>query len=212
MGKSLEAGHRPGYGSRLAQHASSVRIDFDKIPPDLVESPVVTIGADESVEVACDVCRLCGCRAFRSRVYTSSLDPFIIRHPLFGHPSKGFLLSRPIRCAYPPRSPLLFLLTPSKHADVNAFLVLAATRNKSTKQGDPTDPNRAEMIIAAATAGRVPVQLVSSKVNLTGRISNSADRSKDLSDKNPLHVLPHDADLIDLLALFAEGAHRGAES
>ena len=101
---------------------------------------------------------------------------------------------------------------PSKHADVNAFLVLAATRNKPTKREDLTDPNRAEKIIAAATAGHVPVQLVSSKINLTGPISNCPDRSADLSDKNPLHLLPHDADLIDLLALFAEGAHRGVKS
>ena len=107
---------------------------------------------------------------------------------------------------------LVFLLTPSKHADVNAFLVLAATRNKSTKREDPTDPNRAEKIIAAATAGHVPVQLVSSKVNLAGLISNCPDCDADLSDKNPLHVLPHDADLTDLLALFAEGAHRGVKS
>jgi len=113
---------------------------------------------------------------------------------------------------YPLCLVLAFLLTPSKHADVNAFLVLAATRNKSTKREDPTDPNRAEKIIAAATAGHVPVQLVSSKVKLTGSISNCPDRSADLSDKNPLHVLPHDADLIDLLALFAEGAHRGVKS
>ena len=102
-------------------------------------------------------------------------------------------------------------LPPSKHADVNAFLVLAATRNKPTKREDPADPNRAEKIIAAATAGHVPVQLVSSKVNSTRPISNCPDRSEDLSDKNPLHVLPHDADLIDLLGLFAEGAHRGME-
>ena len=101
------------------------------------------------------------------------------------------------------------LLPPSKHADVNAFLVLAATRNKSTKAEDPTDPNRAEKIIAAATAGHVPVQLVSSKNGLAGPISNRPDPITDLSDKNPLHVLPHDADLIGLLALFAEGAHKG---
>ena len=107
----------------------------------------------------------------------------------------------------------LFLLTPPKHADVNAFLVLAATRRKSTKREDPIDPNRAEKIIAAATAGHVPVQLVSSKIlltNLTHPISKCPDRSVDLSDKNPLHVLPHDADMVDLLALFAGGAHRGA--
>ena len=102
-------------------------------------------------------------------------------------------------------------LPPSKHADVNAFLVLAATRNKSTKREDATNPNRAEKIIAAATAGHVPVQLVSSMINSSGPISNCPDHSTDLSDKNPLHVLPHDADLISLLAFFAEGAHRGVE-
>lgn len=112
---------------------------------------------------------------------------------------------------YSPHLALVPLLTPSKHADVNAFLVLAATRSKPTKREDPADPNRAEKIIAAATAGHVPVQLVSSKVNLTGLISNCPDRSADLSDKNPLHVLSHDADLIDLLALFAGGAHRGVK-
>lgn len=103
------------------------------------------------------------------------------------------------------------LLPSYKPADVNAFLVLAATRKKPTKGEDPTDPNRAEKIIAAATAGHVPVQLVSSKINLTGPIANCHDHNTDLSDKNPLHVLPHDADLVDLLALFAEGAHRGVE-
>lgn len=69
----------------------------------------------------------------------------------------------------------LSLLTSSKHADVNAFLVLAATRHKSTKREDPADPNRAEKIIAAATAGHVPVQLVSSKIDLTHPISNCPD-------------------------------------
>lgn len=107
----------------------------------------------------------------------------------------------------------LFLLTPFKPADVNAFLVLAATRHKSTKREDPADPNRAEKIIAAATAGHVPVQLVCSKNNLKNPISDLPDRSAiDLSDKNPLHALPHDADLVDLLALFAGGTHRGKES
>lgn len=107
------------------------------------------------------------------------------------------------RCCFSP---------PLKYADVNAFLVLAATRNKGTKGEDPTDPVRAEKIIAAATAGHVPVQLVSSKINLAGSISNCSDRSVDLSDKNPLRALPHDANLIDLLAFFADGTRRGAES
>ncbi|KAF9788230.1 hypothetical protein BJ322DRAFT_1106242 [Thelephora terrestris] len=122
---------------------------------DLVESPVVAIDADESVEVACDTLLSSGapCLAIQAKD-SSYLGLF-------------------------------------DHADVNAFLVLAATRHKPTKREDPADPNRAEKIIAAATAGHVPVQLVSN-----------------LSDKNPLHALPHDADLVDLLALFAGGAHK----
>ena len=32
---------------------------------------------------------------------------------------------------------------------------------------------------------------------------------QDLSEKNPLEVLPHNATLISLLAVFARGAHRG---
>ena len=63
---------------------------------DLVESPVVAIDADESVEAACDVRRLCGSYVCCSRVYISSLDPLVVPCPLFGHPSQGFLLSRPI--------------------------------------------------------------------------------------------------------------------
>lgn len=102
-------------------------------------------------------------------------------------------------------------LPSSKYADVNAFLVLAATRNKPTKGEDPADPNRAEKIIAAATAGHVPVQLVSSEFGLVGPVSDCPDIDADLSDKNPLHTLPHDANLVDLLALFAGGAHRGVE-
>ena len=45
---------------RLAHHASCIWIDSDAILLDLVESPVVAVDADESVEVACDVRRLCG--------------------------------------------------------------------------------------------------------------------------------------------------------
>lgn len=32
----------------------------------------------------------------------------------------------------------------------------------------------------------------------------------DLSEKNPLEVLPHDATIISLLTVFAKGTHRGA--
>jgi hypothetical protein len=61
MGQSLETAHRPRYGSYVSQHVSRIRIDSDTVSPDLVDSPVVTIDADESVEVACDVRILCGC-------------------------------------------------------------------------------------------------------------------------------------------------------
>ena len=63
---------------------------------DLVEFPVVAIDADESVEVACDVRRFCSCYVCRFRVHIGSLGPLVIRCPLFGRPSKGFLVSRPI--------------------------------------------------------------------------------------------------------------------
>ena len=61
MGQNLEVGYRSRYGSCLKQHISGIRIDSDTVPLDLVESPVVAIDADESVEAACDVRRLCGC-------------------------------------------------------------------------------------------------------------------------------------------------------
>jgi len=96
MGQSLEAGHRSRYGSYVSQHPSRIWIDSDIISPDLVEFPVVTIDADESVEVACDVRRLCGCCVCRSWIHIGSLDPLVIRCPLSRHPNKGFLLSRPI--------------------------------------------------------------------------------------------------------------------
>ena len=78
------------------QYVSCIWTGSDATPPDLVESPVVAIDADKSVEVACDVRRLCGCYACHFRVDISSLDPLVIRCSLSGHPSKRFLLSGPI--------------------------------------------------------------------------------------------------------------------
>ncbi|KAJ7598855.1 hypothetical protein C8J56DRAFT_915189 [Mycena floridula] len=72
-------------------------------------------------------------------------------------------------------------------SDVNAFLVLAATRPASDDLQDP----RSLEIIKAARAGRVPVHLV---VNL--------------SDKNPMQILPNDASVFSLLEIFARGSHR----
>jgi len=62
------------------------------------------------------------------------------------------------------RSSQISLITPyqpsaTQYSDVNAFLTLAATRR--TVEDFPDD-DRANEIIAAARAGRVPVRLVSS--------------------------------------------------
>ena len=94
VGQGLEAGYCSRYGSYVS-HTSPLCLDrFRHNPLDLVESPVVAIDADESVEVACDVRGLCGCCVCRSRVYIGSLGPPVIYRPLFGHPGKGFVLSR----------------------------------------------------------------------------------------------------------------------
>ncbi|KAI0000147.1 hypothetical protein BJV74DRAFT_821878 [Russula compacta] len=75
-------------------------------------------------------------------------------------------------------------------ADVNAFLTFAATQHTYTPehlQGSP----RVAQILEAARAGHVPVRLVSN-----------------LSDKNPLVELPHDASVVALLSVFSTGTHR----
>ncbi|KAK7039569.1 hypothetical protein R3P38DRAFT_2900449 [Favolaschia claudopus] len=74
--------------------------------------------------------------------------------------------------------------------DVNAFLTLAATRHTSPRD-DLIDNSRAEAIVSAARAGHVPVRLVSN-----------------LSEKNPLEMLPDTASIISLLEIFSRGAHR----
>jgi len=82
-------------GTDHVSHTSLLCLDrFRHNPLDLVESPVVAIDADESVEVACDVRGLCRCCVRRCRVYIDSLGPPVIHRPLFGHPSEGFVLSR----------------------------------------------------------------------------------------------------------------------
>ncbi|KAJ3512711.1 hypothetical protein NLJ89_g3363 [Agrocybe chaxingu] len=76
------------------------------------------------------------------------------------------------------------------YADVNAFLTLAATRHTLLPE-DLREKARVNDIVAAAKSGRVPVHLVSN-----------------LSEKNPIEILPHNSTLISLLAVFARGAHR----
>lgn len=66
-------------------------------------------------------------------------------------------------------------------------------------------------IVEAAKAGKVPVHLVSSKwrLLLSTPIGSDWDPIIDLSEKNPLAELPHDASVVSLLGVFSSGAHRG---
>ncbi|KAA1474962.1 hypothetical protein DENSPDRAFT_841649 [Dentipellis sp. KUC8613] len=75
-------------------------------------------------------------------------------------------------------------------ADVNAFLTFAATRHIYSPEHLAENP-RVAQIVDAAKAGHVPVHLVSN-----------------LSEKNPLTELPHDASAVALLAIFSSGKHR----
>ncbi|KAJ4000143.1 hypothetical protein F5050DRAFT_1804370 [Lentinula boryana] len=75
-------------------------------------------------------------------------------------------------------------------SDVNAFLTLAATKHTFSAEAVQEKP-RVDDIFTAARSGHVPVSIVSN-----------------LSEKNPLHVLPNDATVVSLLEVFAKGTHR----
>lgn len=124
---------------------------------DLVDCEVVVIGANTSVEDACD--RL-----------SEGLGCVVVAHDEASD-QKGYLG--------------LF-----DYSDVNAFLTLAATRHTFSLNGADGDARR-DKIIEAAMGGSVHVDLVSN-----------------LSDKNPLVTLPHDATIISLLEIFSRGTHR----
>ncbi|KAI0029232.1 hypothetical protein K488DRAFT_88932 [Vararia minispora EC-137] len=103
------------------------------------------------------------------------------------------LLSRNVPCLAVKSSdpsPLSFYSALFDFADVNAFLTFAATRHTYTSEFIDQHPRIAQ-ILDAAKAGRVPVSLVSN-----------------LSEKNPLVELSHDANIIDLLGAFSNGVHR----
>ncbi|EJF56777.1 hypothetical protein DICSQDRAFT_140907 [Dichomitus squalens LYAD-421 SS1] len=127
---------------------------------DIIDSPVVSVDAETSVEDACEL-----------------------------------LLSKDIACLAvktpanrsPKLSPFYGLFD---FADVNAFLILAATRHKITSEELREKP-RVQEILTAAKDGKVAAYLISN-----------------LSEKNPLEVLPHDATIIQLLTIFARGTHR----
>ncbi|TRM63604.1 hypothetical protein BD626DRAFT_494808 [Schizophyllum amplum] len=75
-------------------------------------------------------------------------------------------------------------------SDVNAFLTIAATSHACTPEELSAAPP-VEKIVNAARKGKVPVRLVSN-----------------ISEKNPLEVIAHDATVVDLLQVFSRGTHR----
>ncbi|KAI0365810.1 hypothetical protein BV20DRAFT_1046551 [Pilatotrama ljubarskyi] len=127
---------------------------------DIIDSPVVAVDAETSVEEACEV------------LLSKDLLCLAVKTP---------------QSRSPQQSPFCGLFD---FADVNAFLTLAATRHKISMDELREKP-RVQEILKAAREGKVPAYLVSN-----------------LSDKNPLEVLPHDADIIALLSIFSRGAHR----
>ena len=95
---------------------------------------------------------------------------------------------------------------------MNAFLTLAATRHTFLTD-DLRSNSKVNDIVTAAKAGRVPVHLVSSAFRLYFFSLLSVSRfyyGLDLSEKNNIEILPYDATLVSLLAVFARGSHRSA--
>ncbi|KAJ3529413.1 hypothetical protein NMY22_g9010 [Coprinellus aureogranulatus] len=129
---------------------------------DIIDTRIVSIDADSTVEDACE------------KLLSEDIACLAIRSDASGEDSAN----------KPPYQGLF------DFSDVNAFLTLAATRHTFSLDDSAPDPRHTK-IIEAATAGRVPVHLVSN-----------------LSDKNPLVTLPNDADVVALLEVFARGTHR----
>ncbi|KAK7047404.1 cell separation during budding [Paramarasmius palmivorus] len=124
---------------------------------DVIDSRIVSVKADMSVEEACD------------RLLSEDINCLAV----LGNQESKELTG-------------LF-----DFSDVNAFLTLAATKHTFTPE-DLRDKPRVQEIFLAAKAGHVPVYLVSN-----------------LSEKNPLQILPYDATVVSLLESFARGVHRG---
>ncbi|KAG7095429.1 hypothetical protein E1B28_006178 [Marasmius oreades] len=123
---------------------------------DIIDSRIVTVSAEISVEDACD------------KLLSEDIPCLAIQANQEIHELSGLF----------------------DYADVNAFLTLAATKHRFGPENLHDNP-RVEDIFKAAKAGDVPVYIVSN-----------------LSEKNPLKVLPHDATIISLLEIFAKGTHR----
>ncbi|KAH9848714.1 hypothetical protein C2E23DRAFT_871030 [Lenzites betulinus] len=127
---------------------------------DIIDSPVVAVDAETSVEEACEI------------LLSKELICLAVRTPQGRSPQ-----------------PLPFYGL-FDFADVNAFLTLAATRHKIGVDELREKP-RVQEILKAARDGKVPAHLVSN-----------------LSEKNPMEVLPHDANIVSLLTIFSRGTHR----
>ncbi|EIW54799.1 uncharacterized protein TRAVEDRAFT_73904 [Trametes versicolor FP-101664 SS1] len=127
---------------------------------DIIDSPVVAVDAETSVEEACEV------------LLSQDLLCLAVKTP---------------QGRSPQALPFYGLFD---FADVNAFLTLAATRHKIGVD-ELREKHRVQEILKAAREGNVPAHLISN-----------------LSEKNPLEVLPHDANVVSLLTIFARGAHR----
>ncbi|THH14616.1 hypothetical protein EW146_g5744 [Bondarzewia mesenterica] len=142
-----------------AESEEWIRAWENTLAQDLIESPVVDVDAETTVEEACELLlsRDMTCLAVKSPSPGASNAPY---------------------CG-------LF-----DFADVNAFLTFAATRHTYSPEHLGENP-RVAQIVEAAKAGRVPVHLVSN-----------------LSEKNPLLELPHDASVVSLLGAFSSGTHR----
>ncbi|KAK1226725.1 cell separation during budding [Marasmius sp. AFHP31] len=139
---------------------------------DIIDSRIATVGADVSVEDACD------------KLLSEDIPCLAIQADRESHELSG-LFDVSTRSYVSMNHPQL-----EQFADVNAFLTLAATKHTLGPE-DLVGKTKIEDIFKAAKAGHVPVYLVSN-----------------LSEKNPLQILPHDATIVSLLERFAKGTHR----
>lgn len=173
---------------------------------DIIETELVKVDGQIAVEDACDV-RLHFARRclvlirLQTLLSEDSLCLSLTRKDEVASVSGLFDVRRLL-------SLLAVMFISLQFADVNAFLTLAATRHTFTQE-DLLDNPRVEEIVAAAKAGHVPVQLVSSALYHSVMKEQLTNNIIDLSEKNPLVILPYDATIISLLEQFSRGTHRG---
>ena len=145
------------------------RLDFrspypwTNCPTDLIDSRIVELDAETSVEDACDVF-----------ISTAFMPVPILNHMTETALRRHFMSCRQVedthrRCSLlwivrcrSHRLPRTVSLKKGEFSDVNAFLTLAATRHTLLPDDLRGNP-RIDNIVTAARAGRVPVHLVSSE-------------------------------------------------